>query len=115
MTAALNWMDRAACVGYDPEIWFNGRTRELAQQICAGCPVAARCRARGANEYRGVWGGEVQMKKTVGASPTAEYIGHEHGTERGYRKHLSDKTPPCDRCSIAHGFVSAERYAARSA
>lgn len=112
---SLSWMDRAACVDRDPEIWFDGNTRELAQQICAGCPVRIECRERGANEYRGVWGGEVHMKKTVGVSPTAEYIGYEHGTERGYRKHLARGTVPCDRCSAAYSFAKREYDEARSA
>ncbi|AWN02673.1 WhiB family transcription factor [Mycobacterium phage Xavia] len=109
------WMDRAACVGHDPEIWFDSRKRELAQQICSGCPVKAECRARGANAYRGVWGGEVRMAKSVGVSPTAEYIDYQHGTESGYRRHLSEKTPPCDRCSTAHRFARRKYFDARSA
>ena len=62
---SLPWMEFAACVGHDPELWFpdgHGRhdaeTRE-ARAICATCAVQAECLdlavVRG--EKYGIWGG----------------------------------------------------------
>ena len=108
MSRVASWMSRAACVGHDPEIWFQASTRAQAQRICAGCPVAGDCRVRGAEEYRGVWGGGVHMRKSVGPSPSLPYINEQPcGTEGGYARHLRDDQPPCGRCTIAHRFRNA--------
>jgi hypothetical protein len=68
----LAWEALAACNGKDPEIFFpeapRGRNAlrqlnariELAQVVCAQCPVRDRCRQK-AHEVKatcGVWGGE---------------------------------------------------------
>lgn len=108
VTAAYAWMDRALCVGADPEIWFAGNRRSEAKRICAACPVIDACRAAGDAEYRGVWGGEVHMLETVPGSRTAPYL-DEHGTQAGYVRHLKARTPPCVRCTIAHRFANRER------
>lgn len=113
MSVNIAWMDRALCVGADPDIWFDGRQRAEAQRICAACPVADACRAAGAEEYRGVWGGEPHMRKKVGRSPSADYIGYRHGTDAGYSRHLREGTPPCGSCSTAHMFGNRKREATR--
>lgn len=116
MTALdTDWMGAAMCADKDPEIWFDGKRRKEAQRICAACPVAAKCRAHGADEYRGVWGGEPHMRKEVGPSPSAEYLGYQHGTDAGYRRHLSEGTVPCGSCASAHLFANRERDAVRGA
>ena len=62
------WQLDARCRGEDPTIFFppdhlRGRARErrvlAAKEICAGCPVAARCRdhALTFQERFGIWGG----------------------------------------------------------
>lgn len=62
---SLPWMEHAACVGHDPELWFpdgHGRhdaeTRE-ARAICATCAVQAECLdlALVRGERYGIWGG----------------------------------------------------------
>lgn len=42
-------------------------------------------------------------------NPTAEprpsgrpRLPREHGTERGFQQHRTDRTPPCGRCLYAH-------------
>lgn len=105
----FEWMDQAACVGRDPEIWFQGTKRALAQQICAGCPVAAQCGTRGRGEYRGVWAGDPHMRKSVGPSPSLPYIDEQPcGTPGGYDRHLRNDQPPCGRCIIAYRFAREE-------
>ncbi|HEY9371507.1 WhiB family transcriptional regulator [Streptomyces sp.] len=52
---APNWRERAACLAYEPELWFpiseEGDTRRYVMQraeakaICAGCPVRRPCLA----------------------------------------------------------------------
>ena len=108
MSVNTAWMDRALCVGADPDTWFESRLREEAQRVCGQCPVVAECQAAGADEYRGVWGGEPHMRKKVGPSPSAEYIGYQHGTDAGYSRHLREGTPPCGSCSVAHTFGNRE-------
>lgn len=54
----MTWRDDAACKGrthlFYPE---RGLTAHAAKAICAGCPVQVECRAAGAREPFGVWGG----------------------------------------------------------
>lgn len=60
------WRSLAACRGMETDLFYpEGRGRTLhdreavAKQICAGCPVAAHCRAAAAEhgERFGIWGG----------------------------------------------------------
>lgn len=55
------WVDRAACAGTDPALWFpdTGEHATQARAICAGCPVRTDCRdyAIAAEEQGGIWGG----------------------------------------------------------
>jgi WhiB family redox-sensing transcriptional regulator len=61
----VDWRDRAACVGEDPELFFpvgTGRYAERqvaeAKLVCQRCPVVARCADFAVtNGYEGVWGG----------------------------------------------------------
>lgn len=109
MSANTDWMSSALCAEHDPEIWFDGKRRKEARQICAECPVAAKCRVHGADEYRGVWGGEVHNRKEVGRSPSMEYLGIEHGTHAGYKQHFRNGTPPCGSCIVANRAYKRER------
>ena len=70
----VDWMDRAACKGMDPELFYpercNGAGRPVlgspanmhiaaARAVCTECPVRDECLeyAITTNEQRGVWGG----------------------------------------------------------
>lgn len=41
------WRDSAACLGYDPEIFFpkpkDVMAIRKAQEVCSGCPVIKQC------------------------------------------------------------------------
>ena len=60
---AERWVERAACAGIDPELWFpNDRDsyeHHQAIRICNGCDVKAQCLkvARKRRERFGIWGG----------------------------------------------------------
>ena len=57
------WVERAACAGIDPELWFpNDRDpneRAQAIRICGTCEVRTECLrvARKRRERFGIWGG----------------------------------------------------------
>jgi WhiB family redox-sensing transcriptional regulator len=62
----MNWRDRAACIGEDPELFFpDGSTGsalhqiEEAKAVCRRCPVAEICLrwALDSGQDAGVWGG----------------------------------------------------------
>lgn len=109
MTVA-KWMDEARCADADPDLWFaSGAKREEAKRICSQCPVIPQCRAAWPDAYRGVWGGEEHTRTNVGTSPTAEFLGIPHGTERGHAQHLAKGQIPCERCQVANGFAKRER------
>ena len=66
MTSKSSWIDRAACVNEDPDLFFPVGTVgpavcqvEAAKLVCAGCPVRQECLAwavaSGMDE--GIWGG----------------------------------------------------------
>jgi len=62
----MAWIDRAGCVGEDPELFFpmgaprlvSART-ERAKAICRGCPVRSECLGWSlvTAQDAGVWGG----------------------------------------------------------
>ena len=56
------WMDDAACIGLDPEIFFpdKGHSAAEARRACARCPVADQCldfAVEGGWRTVGIWGG----------------------------------------------------------
>ena len=57
------WVERAACVGIDPELWFatdrDSYERDQAIRICGTCDVRTECLklARKRRERFGIWGG----------------------------------------------------------
>lgn len=68
----LSWLDLAACLGMDTELFFardrEGRGRsnghyKAGKAICATCPVRARCLEFGLGEEHGVWGGTTERER----------------------------------------------------
>ena len=63
VAVAERWVERAACVGIDPELWFDtdrdSYERSQAIKICGTCDVKAQCLkvARKRRERFGIWGG----------------------------------------------------------
>lgn len=67
-----DWRELAACRGMDTDIFYpEGRGRPLrareaeAKAICAGCPVAASCRAEADTypERFGIWGNATETER----------------------------------------------------
>ena len=60
---AERWVERAACAGIDPELWFatdrDSYERAQAIKICGTCDVRTECLkvARKRRERFGIWGG----------------------------------------------------------
>lgn len=67
---ALNdteWMDRANCIGTDPEAWFpgkGGRVSGAQRRVCAECEVRGECLIY-ALKYGlgGIWGGKTERER----------------------------------------------------
>lgn len=63
-----SWMNEAACVGADPNLFYHtGRTPEVfkAKQICDSCPVKGQCLEfdLAAEHQWGTWGGVEQEER----------------------------------------------------
>ncbi|MEU7647787.1 WhiB family transcriptional regulator [Streptomyces huasconensis] len=70
----MEWLQRAACVDEDPELFFPVGTtgpalRDLAtaKSICARCPVRGECLswALRTGQAAGVWGGTCEEERAV--------------------------------------------------
>ncbi|MBC9713948.1 WhiB family transcriptional regulator [Streptomyces sp. TRM66268-LWL] len=68
----MKWMERAACVGEDPELFFPVGTtgpglRDVrkAKAVCRRCPVAGQCLdwALRMGQTTGVWGGTSETER----------------------------------------------------
>lgn len=61
-----DWVEHAACVGHDPELWFpppGGRAPQ-ARAICNACPVQRDCAAYVLLYPQcGVWGGLTENQR----------------------------------------------------
>ena len=113
------WTARAACVGYDPELWFaddaSTQGREDfrdAQEICASCPVSTECLdyARKNRITDGIWGGksrEKASKKQIPRKPAT--VTDNCGTPIGYRSHYRRGETSCPACRQAHNDERRDR------
>jgi hypothetical protein len=61
--ANLDWQEHAACVDFNPAIFFNPDRYTEALSVCAACPVQAPCRELGRGQGDGVWGGKVHQQR----------------------------------------------------
>jgi WhiB family redox-sensing transcriptional regulator len=63
------WMDRANCVGTDPEAWFpgkGGRVSGLQRQVCQNCEVRGECLLYAlAYSLGGIWGGTTERERRL--------------------------------------------------
>jgi WhiB family transcriptional regulator, redox-sensing transcriptional regulator len=61
------WVARAACIGEDPEIFFDTDALVMAQarSMCSGCPVAVDCltTALQNSSVDGIWGGYTEGQR----------------------------------------------------
>lgn len=68
---AGTWLDRAACVGSDPDWWFPGRGGDVtrAKAICATCTTREECLQYALDNFEevGIWGGLTKIERRVAA------------------------------------------------
>ena len=87
--AALgDWTEQAACADHDPDLFFPHPTEDdkldAAKAICRTCPVIAQCRAAGAREPYGVWGGQSEEDRTGAVRRRPGRPKQGHGTRACY-------------------------------
>lgn len=117
------WMEQAACVGHDPELWFpsdgkgrppgNGERPETerikkAKAICAGCPVRNECLtfALENKEDHGIWAGvgrerrrELRRGNPLPDQPARPSDGScLRGHSAEYRVSTSSGSTKCKKC-----------------
>ncbi|MGA4847452.1 WhiB family transcriptional regulator [Streptomyces sp. G5(2025)] len=70
----MDWLQRAACVDEDPDLFFPVGTtgpalRDLAaaKRVCARCPVSGQCLAWAlrTGQTAGVWGGTCEEERAA--------------------------------------------------
>lgn len=65
------WMQRAACLDIDPEIFYPEKGNHLAatqaRKVCRGCPVQSDCltHALERGERFGIWGGKTAKQRAT--------------------------------------------------
>ncbi|SDJ44597.1 WhiB family transcriptional regulator [Streptomyces indicus] len=68
----MEWMEQAACVGEDPELFFpvgttgpSVRETQAAKEVCRRCPVTETCLdwALRMGQTTGVWGGTSEAER----------------------------------------------------
>jgi WhiB family redox-sensing transcriptional regulator len=61
------WMERAACRGMDPALFFplSDEEAEAGLSVCRTCPVREECLgyALAARERYGIWGGTTERER----------------------------------------------------
>ncbi|MFF1272533.1 WhiB family transcriptional regulator [Streptomyces marokkonensis] len=94
-----HWLDRAACAGEDPEIFFPlsdtlapGAEARAALALCRRCPVLSACRrwAVEHGEDNGIWGATTAAQRRAIRRAAAD-----EGTRPAYRRrhHPADDGP----------------------
>ena len=116
---ALSWADRAACRGYDLDLFFSDAAQKVleAKAICGGCPVRATClaealRAEVTPRY-GISGGltPAERDELVAAQPTEPGVEPLKRTSRklascgsrsAYQRHVRKGEPIDPACRAAN-------------
>lgn len=64
---STEWMDRANCVGTDPEAWFpgkGGRVSGAQRRVCGACEVKGECLLYALTfNLGGIWGGLTERER----------------------------------------------------
>lgn len=67
MVSSQPWMDKAACLGVDPDLFFpdRGKTTIDAKRVCFECPVRGECLEYALDnvERFGIWGGTSERER----------------------------------------------------
>lgn len=106
------WMERAACKGTDPDLFFPsvGDTAKPFIKACEPCPVRDECLEWGLHEKFGVWGGLTERERRIIRTKRRRSRG-DCGTDNGYKGHVRHSEPACDDCKAAHALYTARRRA----
>lgn len=119
-----DWRSRAAChpdnrtTPTEAEwtaLWYpeNGNGYRDARAICAGCPVRAECKADGADELFGMWGGEGREQRELARSTLPPMT--RHGYPFGAQAHRRRGETPCDECmNVQRQYETAYRARRRA-
>jgi WhiB family redox-sensing transcriptional regulator len=63
------WLERAECIGMNPEIFFPGtndnKSTKIALGTCAKCEVKEECLASNIKEASGIFGGKTARQRRV--------------------------------------------------
>ena len=112
-----DWRDDAACLNYDPELWFSldHDDKLRAKAICSACPVREACvtyaTTRTPRTRDGIWGAFDMTTKYERAIANGET--HTHTCKQG---HTYIGRGGCDECRRARRrAAAARRRAARTA
>jgi hypothetical protein len=127
------WRDRAACLGYDPQLWFAESTnpakdrvdKAAALRICKGCPVAEACledaveveAGLGVLRRWGIRGGLPPSARHRTSTPARRNsLGPALcGSDRGYMQHLRLGETTCQACrAYRHTEALKNKAAARA-
>lgn len=119
-----DWMVRAICREYDPEMFAplprDKWLRQRAIDVCGLCPVLAECRAYASRigATYGVWGGEfINDPSRFHTDSGGGYKLQPHGTLAAYRRHYRRGEKPCTACKSAfnEGYKTKPSVIARGA
>lgn len=105
----MTWRDTAACspivVSPETDLWHecegvgSGHTESkqardkrvtAAKKICATCPVKQACLDTATRDDLGIRGGLTMQERLHPRKPC--------GTAAAYRRHLNERTTPCEPC-----------------
>ncbi|SDM47434.1 Transcription factor WhiB [Streptomyces sp. cf386] len=120
----LSWADRAACRGYDLELFFSEAAANVAyvKRICKRCPVREECLAEGLRAEDGcrygIYGGLTPAERTELAAESLRWQAKELlqappkprtgrkpakcGTRSAYQRHVKNGEPIDDACRAAN-------------
>ena len=103
------WMNEAACLGADPELFYPDTKRgddTEPKNICFNCPVREQCLQVALDRWEtGIWGGtndeqRMYLRRKLKLS-TKPYPSISHGTPSGARAHYRANEKPCRECRDA--------------
>ena len=108
--SALAWLERAQCIGSDPELWFpvsdTPDAYQPARDICETCPVRLECLewAISGGIRHGMFGGKTPSQResyrqkhrlsVTRQGPVLEPC----GTSAAYARHYRAGEPACEAC-----------------
>ena len=96
------WQHQAACRGHtDPDLFFDAARIDAAIAVCYDCPVLNDCKAAGAGETGGVWGGTIPEELQADRDRAAAGVRDDrHDTIMTMIGNGADATTIADRIGI---------------